>query len=104
MEETFTLLLWELLPEDVFIYVIPNSVITEDQREILENSHKRIINSDEDIEDSLILNDMLAEEKKYCNSEIDEKYHCIWGQYKEECSKPLKDKVITNVYWSGFYI
>lgn len=103
MGETYTLLIWEMLPEEVSMYVIPNSVIDEEKREILNKSHKKIINCDDDTENTNILSSMIAESKEYADPSIDEKLLTIWGQYEEECSKPL-DKVITNVYWSGFYM
>lgn len=93
------LLIWEVVPEYVKLYLIESP--TEEQLELLEKANGFIINVDGDEEKeeaSMKINDMLAIKDDYCQVP-GESYNCIW--VGSQVKTPYKGKV-DRVYRSGF--
>jgi hypothetical protein len=102
-ENTFTLLVWEVLPEDTHFYLIPNSVADE-YRHCLEQAHNRFLNCNEENEGMLFLNVALIEDPADAVDMAFKQYAAIFAPYKQEVhhDKPIIDTYITHVYLSGF--
>lgn len=107
-----TLVIWEQVPEQTDLYLIPNSEIDDEMRVIMQGAHNKLINSDDDVEDALKLNAALSpkddgrplDEQEY---PVDEKYFVYWGrfaQYKVDNKYPVQDTHVTFIYLSGWYL
>jgi hypothetical protein len=100
MDNTYTLLVWELVPEDTDLYLIPNE-IADQYREYFVAAHNKQINCD-DMNDGLrFLNTALGEDTAEENFED---YLGLFVEYKQKKSVPLTNQLITNVYLSGFVL
>jgi len=99
---TYSLLVWEIIPEDTEFYLIPNEVLDSNEyRQYLEQAHFTYINVDEYNEGLKFLNTALASKKDGIAEEGFEEYLGCFTQYKKDNDKPLKS-IITTVYLSGF--
>jgi hypothetical protein len=103
MDNTFSLVIWEIVPDDTNLYLIPNNVITDDLRRVLEGAHGKFINQDDDVEDTDKLQYALMdadptyeiEHKEYLGLFVD---YCV-----SDKSKPIVAN-ITHVYLTGFIL
>lgn len=94
-----TLLVWETVPEDTDLYLIPNEVANKFQV-YLEQAHHRFINCDNMNDGMKFLNTALGDEAP---EEGFEEHLGVLREYK--CDKqPILDKTITAVYLSGFVL
>jgi hypothetical protein len=98
-----SLLVWHLVPEQVKMYLIPNSVASK-YREFLDQAHSKLINA-HDMNDGLrFLNAAISEEKGF-ETDGFEKYEGIFVKYERNISQdPIVGVVITSVYSSGFIL
>lgn len=95
---TYTLLIWEVVPERTEIYLIPSDVAKQYQR-FLEEAHSRYINYDDLSEGLSFLNTALSE--KYAEGGFEE-HLGKFVPYKVDTSAPLTGTHITDVIISGF--
>jgi hypothetical protein len=119
----FTLLVWEEIPEDTKLFLIPNEVIDSTRLELLKQAHNKFINQDEENDGLRFLNAALLDEK-YVNDDsmFDDGYtshrdggrvyrceptpkewRCIFAKYKQDSSKVVEAD-ITRVIISGFIL
>lgn len=97
---SYTLLVWETIPEETDFYLIPNEV-ADKYRSYLEQAHHKFINAQEMNEGMAFLNTALGDEmaeEGFCH-ELG-----TFREYKVDHHKPILDKNITAVYLSGFVL
>lgn len=95
---TYTLLIWEQVPDDTFLYLIPNN-LADQYRHFLVEAHQHLINSSEMNDGMKFLNTALSKENP---EEGFEKYQGVLLHYKTQ--ERIEDKHITHVYLSGFVL
>jgi hypothetical protein len=95
-----TLLIWEKVPEDTEMYLIPNEVF-DLYEGYMKEAQNHFINSDNMNEGMAFLNTALGEEEAEAGMC---EYLGIFRQYKVSVKEPLLDKNITAVYLSGFVL
>ena len=91
-----------MVPDNAKFYLIPDAVITEEQRAFLNESHGRLVNIDEMNRGMQFLNDALCKEKHNCDESSPEEWHCVFAQYEVEevAGQPFSDE-ISQVVHSG---
>lgn len=97
----YTLLVWEVVPEDTFMYLIPNDIATK-YSHFLNNAHNKFINANDMAPGLNFLCYALSDER--CNDLEYQKYQGIFMQYKHDIKNPIVNKTITHVYLSGFML
>ena len=99
-----TLLIWEEVPEQTTLYLIPNSEIDDEMRGIMQRAHNKLINADEDILDALKLSAAVVP----TSHEVDKQYkgyHGRFAQYKvDNDAGPILDTHVTFIYLSGWML
>jgi hypothetical protein len=98
-----TLIIYELRPEEVKLYLVPNQVITKRHRELLELAHNSMMNADDFNEGMAFLCNALADQVKYCLDEAPEGDKCVWAGYLHDIHKPIT-ATIDHVYYSGYFL
>lgn len=73
-EATYTLLIWEEIPENTSLYLIPNNILSEEQAALLKDANGKVINCNDQCDSLDFLNVALVEEKY----KDDEKY---WANF-----------------------
>lgn len=94
----YTLLVWEEIPEDRALYLIPNEV-ADKYRPYLTEAQNRFINSDVTNGGMDFLNTALADEAPAPGFE---EHLGVLRSYKIDLSTPLENTSITHVYLSGW--
>jgi hypothetical protein len=107
-KETFTLLVWELVPEDTEMYLIPNDV-ADTCRKYLDLAHGSYINGvgwqaeDKSLNQGLLyLNQALSDDD--CGQDEFAAFKGILKGFKVDSKKPIVDTTVTYVYHSGFIL
>ena len=101
--KTYSLLIWELIPEDTVMYLIPNEE-ADKIRHHLDQAHRQIINVSDMNEGLEFLNIETCDQVTDADSSLP-KREGILVQYKHDYSKAaLPDVAVTYVYHSGFYL
>lgn len=123
----YSLLIWQEVPENIKLYLIPNDEIDPEARKVLETVHGYYINAsntNKEIEEALSLVDCAlvssGERKQYeeeggdafgsrgvfdSEEQVPERWKGCWGDYKvfdEQSKREQVNGTITNVYVSGF--
>jgi len=107
---TFTLLIWEEVPENVSLYLIPNDDLTPEDVGILHKAHNNYINSVHTVARAGhaldAISNALCENPKYLGDEhpIGSRYACAWGKYKQSPDLPIQNTMITSVIRCGFLL
>src|SRR5262249_25245519 len=105
--KTFTLIVWEEVPESTKIVLIPNDVLMDLDVEIFRTAQGRYINLDNTPEQEKALdciNNALTSDEG-CLSEDHPKgsrWAMRFAEYLQEFDKPIEDKMITRVFVMGF--
>jgi hypothetical protein len=119
----YTLLIYELIPEETRMYAIPNQHITPEYRSILEQSHGAVANAGELTEEEDAANRRIqvmigssGNEEDYVryspedfleafgvSVEEHKRLNSLFLPFKIDHTKPITQGPITNVYWTGFY-
>jgi hypothetical protein len=104
MKDTYTLLIYENVPESTSLYLIPDNE-ADKYREVLRGAHNKFINSDDDDrnENMGILSAMLAKKKEFVEA-VHLKHACLLSGYEVSTDRPIVGKQITVVYFSGFIL
>lgn len=97
---TYTLLIWQTIPENSDFYLIPNEV-ADKYKHFLKEAHNLFINSDDMNDGMRFLNSALGEDVP---EEGFEDSLGIFCQYKVDIKAPILDSHITTVYLSGFVL
>lgn len=116
---SYTLLIWEEVPETTHLFLIPNDVITPAQRELLKQAQGRLINRDDENPGLEFVNAAVTDPKYRQKPEdytddndirdrpSDQFFQdqCIWHQYEV----PIKEdeeilRPITQVVFTGFML
>lgn len=101
----YILLVWEEVPEDHKMYLIPyNEGVS--YMEFFKEAHMHFINEMDWHNNSGLrfLNNALIEDPASVPDEDMLVYAGIFAPYKVDLSKPITDKVITHVFLSGFLL
>lgn len=102
--DTYTLIIWEEVPEDTKLFLIPNKDISYEHFVFMKMAHGKLINSDEMNDGLKFLNVALAD-PEYCYDEDMKKYAGIFCAYQVDKSHPvLQNTNISKVYFSGFIL
>lgn len=101
----YVLLVWEEVPEDHKMYVIPCEV-ADKFISYLEKAHKNFVNTVgwEENEGLKFLNTALADYEGSVAEPGFEEHLGIFAQYKHTLDTPITGKVIEAVYLSGFLL
>lgn len=104
---THTLLIYEMVPETVTLYLIPNNEINEETRDFLRAAQGKLINADE-MNDGMEFLNAAVQEPEY-KDDVEpawKQFACVFHQYKVEDEGHLEvsGKPITHVYTSGFVL
>ncbi len=106
--QTYTLLIFELHPEDIKLYRIPNSEIDDEARAVLELAHGEYVglrNTSEEIEEAICkLNVALSENEESWDPGIDKRWHGCWSAYFIPNKMRIKNTMITSVYLTGYVL
>lgn len=107
MNDTQTLLVWEQVPEQVTLYILPNSTLDEADHAILALADGCYINSGDytsEEEDALAhINDALCENDAHVSEERrGTRWSGRWALNRRD--SPLIEARITHVYKSGFIL
>jgi hypothetical protein len=101
MNGPYTLLIYEEVPENTRLFLIPNEEITDEQDKVLKACQNKFVNSDDHTDEMDTLSELIAKKKEHCRD--GSKHACLWGDYEEGKEKPLKG-TITRVFISGFML
>jgi hypothetical protein len=113
MSETYSLLVWEEIPDRTRFVLIPNSWMTEEKRKIFQIAANHHINStDTTPEQEQALNHInLGLEKDYVSNDVDDYYsyvprewHGALHKWVLDDSGSIENTHITHVYRSGFFL
>lgn len=104
--ETYTLLIWEEVPEDTKLYLIPNERVGG-HRILLNMSQNHMINGG-DVEEHVAasingIQALISPTREFIPEE-NLKLACLWSEFKVDRAKPIANKVITHVYFTGFLL
>jgi len=96
---TFTVVVWEEIPENTTLYLIPNEIINNNIRDVLRMAHGHFVNqtdSEEGEYAALKLSDAFGEKESASDPE--------WGgKFKEyKFDGAIENKTVTHIYVSGF--
>lgn len=102
MENEAILVLYDMVPESVDFFLIPSNVVDAELKDLLENSHGKYINFDEDgFEVSLPLYERLYEGVSFDENGIEHVHRGDLAKYKISDRHPLVNVYITSVYKTG---
>lgn len=104
MNISYTLLIWEEVPETRKVYLIPNSVAHK-YRDLFNIAHNTFINCQKMNDGLDFLSQALLDDIEYAIK--DSRYYtnaCEFVKYKIDNTTPIINKKITHVYISGFYL
>jgi hypothetical protein len=109
----FTLLIWEEIPEDTKLYLVPNEEIDDRLRAVLNCANGQIINTTTSSNGAQVLNHMLT--SKFPPDEEAIEHMADWdpswlGRFEKFHFEPMKDPTlaggsglcITHIYHCGF--
>ncbi len=104
--QTYTLVIWEEVPENIQLWLIPDKAINDEDRKVLDEAQITYINSDENIEATKLLSDAFASEKDNCQ-DPGSIWACRWKQYfygDRAKAAPIKDVKVSHVYLTGWFM
>lgn len=109
--ETFTLLVWEEVPETTKLYLIPNSTLDAEDHTTLKTANGNYINGGTDNDDGAetaldCINNALCEDAKYLDDDhpAGSKWAQRWKDYEQGKDKPIEGVIVTHVYVCGFLL
>jgi hypothetical protein len=100
--ETYTLLVYEMVPEDTNLYLIPNQV-ADQYRHFLQQAAGKFVNSDDTNDGMHFLIAATSPKKEYVDNDWTE-YGMIFHPYLLSDQSAIEDKIITAIYLSGFIL
>jgi hypothetical protein len=103
MDEMHTLLIWVALPEMVEFYSLPPDEAIK-YSETLQRAHNRIINSDDDIDDSLVISDLVCEPIEEGEQEHHSDEPGAWAQYQVDENDLSSKGPFCQVFYSGWVL
>lgn len=98
---TSTLIIWEEIPENTKLFLIPNEV-ADKHREYLTQCQNKYINSNDMNEGLSFLNYALAKEGDVDDTKSP--YAGLFASYEVKLNQPLTNQHITHVYHTGFIL
>lgn len=112
-KETYSIVIYELIPEECRIYVIPNSQIDSKLQDMLTLFHGHCINGDIDmstkeVQDEVqLFCDVMEENSEYYSGNNPTYQGCI-AQYRQNTEKEkqinFSSIIVTQIYQIGFYL
>lgn len=102
--ETFTLLVWQMVPESTGCYMIPNSVANQ-YREVFTEAHGELAGYDDSTDSPNFLNDTVSDTSYDDDGEnIIHAHTGIFREFKLDNNAPIADVHITHVCVSGIML
>lgn len=105
-DETYTLLIWQLIPESTSFYLIPNEEVSE-HRDHFTDAHGRFLNSDAETDGMRFVASAISSKEdddiQYAYEEFEE-HIGKYAQYIQCSDSPITNKHITHVYMTGFLL
>jgi hypothetical protein len=105
---SYTLLMWEAVPESTTLYLIPNSAIPHGEaREALRKAHGEYIGSTEN-EDAIValnrVSDALCENPAHLSASNPpgSEWAQRWITFKVDDAAPIENTFVTHVYRCGY--
>ena len=98
---SYSLLIYEEVPENTRLFIIPNEKITDEQQAVLEACHNKFVNQDDQTEEMDVLAELICKEKKHCRKGAT--HACQWAGYEHSNDQPLK-YTVTRIFISGFIL
>lgn len=114
---TYTLLIWEEIPETLKLFLIPDDIILEDHRRALECINEKLMNSDKFSQKEEMLHafvsvaildeksrgDFTFWENVAWNDELVARWVCRFSPYRVKMNETVTrvDKTISFIYHSG---
>lgn len=99
----YTLLVWEEVPEETKMYLIPNEVAIKYEG-FLRSAHGHLINTvDDDQYPGLKFLNTALSDNEWSDTGF-EQYRGLLKDYKVDMTNPILDKTITAVFHSGFIL
>jgi hypothetical protein len=92
-----TLLIWEIIPEETKLFLIPNHV-ADQYVQLLDQAHNKFVNFGALNPGLEFLNYAVLKEKGVDNKNA----RGVFANYEVDKDMPLKNVLITRVYLSGF--
>lgn len=101
---TNTLIVWEMYPEEVRYFLVPDAIITDEHRQLMLQAQDKHINgmSDDGCDGLKFLNVALIE-PKYADENTPKEWAGIYHQYLQDRSKPISAN-ISCVVMTGFIL
>jgi hypothetical protein len=101
-ELTYTLIIWQEIPENCKLYLVPNELITPEHAQLIAEANGKIINADDDCDGLLFLNAAISE----VQFDEDLQFHEQCGLYVnlEVDALSIKNVKITSVCLTGFLL
>lgn len=108
----FTLLIYENIPENTNLYLIPNEMLTTQQLDLMKQANGKYANSDEENDDMAFLNAALCDTPEYLAEDapdyaLDLNRVGVFVQYlvgERGVENPIEGVNITRVFMSGFVL
>ena len=106
--KTFTLLIWEEVPETTKVVLIPNETLDEGDRAVLRTAHGHLINSvgltPEQNRALDCLNNALCLKEEYLGPEhpVGTRWAMRWKDFIHDQKTPIEGKMISAAYIAGF--
>lgn len=98
--KSYTLVVWQNIPEETKLYLIPDEEISPKQRKLLEDAHEKIINCNPNCEGLDFVNAAFSEEEYPKDLPFANNAGCF-ASYETPPSH-IKDVLITSVCMTGF--
>jgi len=96
-----TLVIWQNIPEETKLYLIPDDEISTEQRKLLKEANGKFINSDPCCEGLDFVNAAFSEDEFEDHPFADQA--CCFASY-ETSSNRIKDVLITSVCVTGIFL
>lgn len=100
MSQTYTLLIWENIPEETKFYVIPAEV-ADPFNDLLAQAHNKFSGTDDDNPGLLFV---LSAINEYCDDYHYVDQRGIFSQFLVPTETPIDGKLITKVYLTGLIL
>lgn len=104
---SYTLIVYEEIPENTKLFLVPNDEINSKQREMLAKVAGCFINTETQIDECNWLSNILCKKKSHCarwSNDDDHSDWCAWSKHQKESDVQIEGVVITNVIVTGFVL
>ena len=111
MAKTYTLLMWEEVPEDTKLFLLPNDTIDDEALQVLRKANGKYINhvdaTKADLDALNCIGNAVCSTAEYLDDDhpVGSKWALRWtGCLHEEGTGPIEGKTITAVFCAGILV